>query len=117
VTCNLTVTNSLNFEDHPNDVYQVSLGGVGNGDSTADAAEQTFMAVLSCDTVAAGGDGGTVATFAWKSALAASAHMDGTSTPVPMFFHIFVPNTADKGDNAFGLAGTITVTWSNLGDY
>ena len=111
VSVRLVSTNSAAFETSDTDHYSFSLGGAGNGDSTADAAEVTFMAAKDCDTAA-----GTVLAFT-NATTTASFVVNGTSTAAPLWAHIFVANTQDTGNNTFGLTGTVVVTWSNLGPY
>lgn len=114
VVVRMVLTNTTNFNASANDVYSWSLGGAGNGDATADAGEVTFLAAQTLDTV-----DGSVIAFTNKAAIAAPFQVDGTTTPAPLWFHIFLPDASDPATitNYFGCTGTVTITWSNLGDY
>ena len=114
VVVRMVLTNTTYFNASANDVYSWSLGGAGNGDATADAGEVTFLAAQTLDTV-----DGSVIAFTNKAAIAAPFQVDGTTTPAPLWFHIFLPDASDPATktNYFGCTGTVTITWSNLGDY
>ena len=114
VVVSMVLTNTTYFNASANDVYSWSLGGAGNGDATADAGEVTFLAAQTLDTV-----DGSVIAFTNKAAIAAPFQVDGTTTPAPLWFHIFLPDASDPATitNYFGCTGTVTITWSNLGDY
>jgi len=114
-TVRMVATNTINFNNTTADTYQWSLGGATvNSDATADAGEVTFLAAQTLDTASA-----TVVAFTNSSAIASSFQIDGTTTPAPLWVHLFVADANDKAGktNHFGFAGTVKVTWVNLGDY
>jgi hypothetical protein len=53
----------------------------------------------------------------WKTALAASAQFDGTSTAVALYVNAGVTDAISASAVTVSIAGTLTVTWINLGDY
>lgn len=53
----------------------------------------------------------------WKAALAASAQFDGTSSAVALYVNAGVTNAISASAVTVAIAGTLTLTWCNLGDY
>jgi hypothetical protein len=59
-----------------------------------------------------------VAGSAVGAALAASAHLDGTSSAIKAYLNTAFATTDNvDGDATQTLSGTVTLTWINLGDY
>lgn len=59
-----------------------------------------------------------VAGTAVSGALAATAHIDGTTTAVPVYVNTAFATTTDvDADATQTLSGTLTITWINLGTY
>jgi hypothetical protein len=56
-----------------------------------------------------------VAAAVANGALAASAQIDGTTTPVPVYFNTAIATGSINGGQTF--TGTVTLSWVNLGDY
>lgn len=57
-------------------------------------------------------------TTAQGAALAASAQFDGTGTALDMYLNVSFPTGTDiDADGTMTAAGTVTVSWVNLGDY
>ena len=54
---------------------------------------------------------------ATNAALAASAHIDGTSTAVDAYINCTVDDAETDEVSVLGATGTVTITWVNLGDY
>jgi len=53
-----------------------------------------------------------------SGALAATAHIDGTTTAVPVYLNTAYATTTDvDGDATQTLTGTVKITWINLGTY
>jgi len=48
---------------------------------------------------------------------APGAPIDGTTTPVDAFINVAVPDAGSSADDIVTVSGTITIFWSNLGDY
>lgn len=60
----------------------------------------------------------TALNTASTNALAASAQLDGTTTPVPVYLNAaFATNTDIDADGTLTATGTITISWVNLGDF
>lgn len=60
----------------------------------------------------------TALNTASTNALAASAQLDGTTTPVPVYLNAAFATTTDiDADGSLSVTGTITISWVNLGDY
>ena len=115
VTCDLTLTMATtNFNATTNDLYVFALGSTVNddGDGTISATGSDLIAETSIDT-----ENGATQTNTVTTALAASAHFDGTTTAKIMYMNWAVPAANDSGANTNSVTGTITVTWKNLGDY
>lgn len=45
------------------------------------------------------------------------APVDGTTTPVDAILNIAVPDAGSSADDTVTISGTITITWSNAGDF
>jgi hypothetical protein len=110
-----TITVNDAFNATPNDQF---FAGIGTADGTqaADAdltlTEQDVIPKTTFDTAS-----NTVLSFDFHAALGASAHFDGTTTPIDLFFNAAVPNAASSKDAEVSFDGTLTITWINLGDY
>jgi hypothetical protein len=52
-----------------------------------------------------------------KTALAAAAVFDGTTTPLDLYVNVAVTDAVSSGAVTVALTGTCTITWINLGDY
>lgn len=89
--------------------------GTAVASSAALAAAMVDLAPLVDEAAfAASGNGyGAVA----KSQLAASAHFDGTTTPIDVFLNFGFSDATDiDADSTIGVAGTVQITWVQLGD-
>jgi len=85
-----------------------SLGSTAEEDGTQDrATDINLCPSTSLDPIGTAVD----------SALAASAQIDGTATATPIYFNSQI-DTADGSDltEILGINGTITITWTNLGN-
>lgn len=109
-----TVTNNV-YNASTNDIYYVSVGTV-DGTQAADAdltsTEADIIPKTTLDTVSS-----TTLTLTWKTALAAAAQFDGTTTPVDLFVNVAVPDASNTDATTHAITGTMTITWINLGDY
>lgn len=114
-TINASVVTNNVYNANPNDAYYVSIGSA-DGTQAADAdltgTEQDIIPKTTLDTV-----GSTTLTLPFKAALAASAHFDGTTTAMDLYFNVAVPDAANTGATTHAVTGTLTITWINLGDY
>jgi len=54
-----------------------------------------------------------------KGALAASAHFDGTTTAIDAFLNLIIDDAdvSDEDSSIVLVSGSVTITWTNLGDY
>jgi hypothetical protein len=103
------------FNASTNDVFHVSVGSVdgtqaANGDLTGTEADLIPKTTL--DTVS-----NTTLTLPWKTALAAAAQFDGTTTALDVFVNAAVANASTTKAVTVAVTGTLTLTWLNLGDY
>lgn len=103
------------FNASTNDVFHVSVGSVdgtqaANGDLTGTEADLIPKTTL--DTVS-----NTTLTLPWKTALAAAAQFDGTTTALDVFVNAAVANASTTKAVTVAVTGTLTMTWLNLGDY
>jgi hypothetical protein len=108
------------------------LGAVINCTTAIDKAENGAATVaLAVGTVTAADDATLTDTEAniipstatangastWKAALAASAQFDGTTTAIALYVNAGVTDAISANAVTVAIAGTLTVTWINLGDY
>jgi hypothetical protein len=92
------------------DAAIVSLG-VGTVEAEDDATlTGTEQNVIPSTAVA---DGAST----WKTALAASAQLDGTSTAVSLYVNAGVTDAVSASAVTVAITGTLKLTWINLGDY
>lgn len=102
------------FEDSTDDVFFTAIGTAPAGDdATLAGTEQDIISVATHDTVAAGGDGGTVFSFEWEDRLTAGADSvwDGTSTAVKLYFNTCVADTSISADTSVTNIGAMRVHW------
>jgi hypothetical protein len=95
-----------------------STGALSLGTATASSTTlNSTMANLLASTAFTSSATIAVAGTAVGGALAASAHFDGTTTPIDVFINTAYATTADvDGDATQTLTGTVKITWINLGD-
>lgn len=84
---------------------------VGTATAADDATLTSTEANVIPSTATANGES------TWKTAMAASAQFDGTSTPVSLYVNAGVTNAISASAVTVSIAGTLKVTWCNLGDY
>lgn len=96
-----------------------STGAISLGTATASSTTlATTMVNLLPSTAFTSSATINVAGTAVTAALAASAQFDGTATPVAMFLNTAYATTTDvDADATQTISGTITLTYSWLGDY
>jgi hypothetical protein len=117
VTANLrwgvTTTRASTIND--NAALDYSLGTAAEAaDTTLDSTQANLLAKQ--DVTLSGA--GSAYTALAGAALAAAAQFDGTTTPVDAYLNVSFPTTTDiDGDGTLKVSGTITITWSPLGDY
>jgi hypothetical protein len=106
------VTNTAAFNASDNDHYNVSIGSAAAGDDgDLTGTEVSFIAKTDVDTAA-----GVTTTQSKKAITTTAFALDGTTAAATMYFNVSVLDTQTTGSNDFGLTGTLTVTWANLGD-
>lgn len=94
----------------PNNVVIMGIGSrVQTDDATLDAADVDIIPATNCAITTNAG------TF--KAALAASAHFDGTTTPLDLFVNAGIIDANSGAAVTLAVTGTATLTWINLGDY
>lgn len=90
------------------------VGTVTQSNATLATTEQDIIPV----TTFTSGATIDVENTAVAAALAASAQFDGTTTAKDAFLNVSVPGATDiDADATVTAAGTVTITWINLGDY
>lgn len=102
------------------DTNAIPTGGNGNISLGSVSASTNDLASTMVNLLPATALDNISATNAVNNALAASAQLDGTSTAVDLYVNLGVDDDnwligAASGTNT--VSGTITVIWSNLGDY
>ena len=107
------------WEDSANDVFYVGIGTAAAGaDGTLSGTEQDVIAVTTLDTVAAGGDGGTVFSFDWEADMTAGADsaFDGSASAVKLYANSCVADTSLSGDATVTITGSARIHYIFLGD-
>lgn len=93
-----------------------ATGAMGLGSATASATSLTSTMVNMMPSTAYTSSATiNVAAAVANGALAASAQIDGTATPVPVYFNTAIATGSIDGGQTF--TGTVTLSWINLGDY
>lgn len=92
-----------------------TTGAIAIGTVTDDGTHSTTKVDLLPDTAYTSSTTINVAAAAVKAALAASAQFDGTTTAKKAFLNNKI--AVNSADGTITWAGTITITWTNLGDY
>lgn len=89
-----------------------SVGSVaaGDGDDTLTSTEADMIASTAGTLTAGAG------TLKNHGSLVAAA-FDGHTTPLDAILNLVVPDADSTGNDAVLVSGTITLVWSNLGDY
>ena len=117
---NATVACTTNvWENSPNDIFYVGIGTAAAAqDATLSSTEQDVIAVATLDTVAAGGDGGTVFSFEWEDDMTAGADsvFDGTASAVKLYANTCVADTSISGDVTVTITGSARFHYIFLGD-
>jgi hypothetical protein len=112
-TCDLSAVVNDAFNASPNDVFIVAVGSVAANDAAGlTGTEVNIIPASTLDTV-----GNTTLTLPWKSALAASAQFDGTTTAMDVIVNATVADASTTKAMTLAITGTLTLTWVNLGDY
>ena len=101
-----------------------TIDGASGGAATAPLAVGTTDATAADNATLDGTEADIIPSTAtangastWKAALAASAQFDGTTTAVALYVNAGVTDAISAGSVTVVIAGTLTVTWINLGDY
>lgn len=91
---------------------------VGSLGSVALATDNATLTSTEADLVAstAGTLSGGAGTLKKHGSAVATA-FDGTTTPVDVFLNLAVPDAGSSADDTITVSGTITIHWTNLGDY
>lgn len=99
-----------------------TIAGASGGGATVDLAVGTVTAAD--DATLTGTEANIIPSTAtdngessWRTALAASAQFDGTTTAVALYVNAGVTNAVSASAVTVAITGTLTVTWINLGDY
>lgn len=112
-TCDLSAVVNDAFNASPNDVFNVAVGSVAADDADGlSGTEVNIIPASALDTV-----GNTTLTLPWKSALAASAQFDGTTSAMAVIVNATVADASTTKAVTLAITGTLTLTWINLGDY
>lgn len=108
----VTTDRSTTINDSASLTWSLGSAAASNVALTATMVNELPLAtkVLSAAT--------TALNTASTNALAASAQLDGTTTPVPVYLNAAFATTTDiDADGSLSVTGSITITWANLGDY
>jgi hypothetical protein len=92
-----------------------ATGAIAIGTVTDDGTHSTTKVDLLPDTAYTSSTVINVAAAAVTAALAASAQFDGTATSKKAFLNNKI--ATNSADGTITWSGTITITWTNLGDY
>ena len=87
-----------------------SMGSTSEEDGSQDRATDIDM----IPSTATSANSLSTATTA---ALAASAHIDGTTTAVDVYVNLTIDDGETDETSICGATGTVTISWINLGDY
>ena len=88
--------------------------GLGSAIATATSLTSTMVNMMPSTAYTSSATINVAAAVA-NGALAASAQIDGTTTPVPVYFNTAIATGSIDGGQTF--TGTVTLSWINLGDY
>jgi hypothetical protein len=91
-------------------VGALGTAAAGIDNATLTATEANLIASTTGTLTAGAG------ALALHGSLVAAA-FDGHTTPVDAILNVAVPDADSSGNDAFTVAGTITLVWANLGDY
>lgn len=112
VTASLTPTTTTTIATT---VTSGATGAIAIGTVTDDGTHSTTKVDLLPDTAYTSSTVINVAAATVTAALAASAQFDGTATAKKAFLNNKI--AVNSADGAVSWSGTITITWTNLGDY
>lgn len=107
------VTNTAAFNASTADTFSFALGQVvGADDDDLTSTEASIFAKVTEDT-----DSGGTLTRASDGYFATDLAVDGHTAAATVYANFAVAAANNTDANDFGLTGTVTITWVNLGDY
>lgn len=109
----VTTTSAVAGTLNPSVVCNYGVGSTTQANATLATTEQDMVQVTAFTSSANPTEPSAVA-----NGFGALVALDGTTTPVDAFLNLAVAGATDiDGDATVTVAGTITLTWVNLGDY
>ena len=118
VDLTLDITTNV-WEDTGDDVFLISMGtaAAAAAEATLTGTEADIIVSTELDTVAAGGDGGSVFQFQIELDMTAGGDsvFDGTSSAVSLYFNGACADASISGNATYIVTGAASVTWAWLG--